>query len=92
MASKFPPKDPNSVLDYTVDWTQWLARIADVIVTVEWIPGPGVEVVSSSNTSATATVWLRGGVDGEESYVTCRITTAGGRTQDCTGKFQVKPL
>src|SRR5574341_537819 len=27
-------KDPNAVLDYTVDWTDWLAPVADVTVSV----------------------------------------------------------
>lgn len=82
-------KDPNAVLDYVVDWTDWLAPLADVIVTVEWVPSAGITVVSSSNTSTTATAFCSGGVVDAEEFVTCRITTAGGRTDDRTIHFSM---
>lgn len=80
-------KDPDSILDYTVDWTDWLAPLADVIVSVEWLPSAGITVQSFSNTSATATAFVSGGVLDADEFVTCRITTAGGRTEDRTINF-----
>lgn len=82
-------KDPNAVLDYTVDWTAWLAPVADVIVSVTWLPSPGVNVVSSSHTSNTATAFASGGVAGADEFLTCRITTAGNRTDDRTIFFNM---
>lgn len=82
-------KDPNAVLDYTVDWTDWLTPVADVIVSVEWVPSTGITVVSSSNTSTTATAFVSGGVVDADEFVTCRITTAGGRTDDRTIYFSM---
>ena len=82
-------KDPNAVLDYTVDWTDWLAPVADVVVSVDWVPSAGVTVVSSSNTSTTATAFVSGGVPDADEFVTCRITTAGGRTDDRTINFSM---
>lgn len=80
-------KDPDATLDYTVDWSDWLAPLADVITSVDWVPSAGITVVSQSNTSAIATVFVSGGVVDADEFVTCRITTAGGRTDDRTIHF-----
>lgn len=73
-------KDPNAVLDYTIDWTRWLA--GDQIATSEWLAPSGLTKMADSKTAASATVWLSGGTAGELYTVTNRITTAGGRTED----------
>lgn len=83
------PRDPDSILDYTVDWSNWLAPLADVIVSVVWVPSSGITVESFSNTSATATAFVSGGVADADEFVTCRITTAGGRTDDRTIHFSM---
>lgn len=82
-------KDPDATLDYTVDWSDWLAPLADVIVSVEWVPSGGITVESSSNTSATATAFVSGGVVDADEFVTCRITTAAGRIDDRTINFAI---
>ena len=75
-------KDPNATLDYTVDWSLWLTPLLDTIVTVTWLPETGLTVVSSSNTATTATAFVSGGTLETLPLLTCRITTAGGRTDD----------
>lgn len=77
-------KDPNAVLDYTFDWSAWLAPLVDTISTVTWLPDAGLTVVSSSNTTTTATAFVSGGTVDTALNLTCRITTAGGRTDDRT--------
>jgi len=72
-------KDPEEVLDYTFDWSAYLADITDTIVTVVFEP-VGVVVDSSSNTTTSATAWVSGGVVGNTATVACVITTADGRT------------
>ena len=72
-------KDPSEVLDYTFDWSAYLADITDTIVTVVFEP-VGVVVDSSSNTTSSATAWVSGGVAGVAAQLTCVITTAEGRT------------
>ena len=72
-------KDPSEVLDYTFDWSAYLADITDTILSVQFEP-VGVVVDSSSNTTTSATAWVSGGVAGSTSVVTCSITTAEGRT------------
>ena len=79
-------KDPAAVLDYLIDWADWLD--GDSIISSEWVPGGGLTVSSSSHTSTTATVWVAGGTIGKAG-VTNHITTLGGRQNDWTLKFKV---
>jgi len=73
-------KDPNAVLDYSIDWTRWLA--GDQIATSVWLVATGLTKVADSRAGSLATVWLSGGTAGQSYTVTNRITTAGGRTED----------
>ena len=81
-------KDPDAILDYSVEWSPWLA--GDEISSSAWLleEGAQLEIVSDSKTATSATVWLRGGQKGTTYLVTCRIVTVGGRTDDRT--FSVK--
>jgi len=83
MATSFK-KDPNAVLDYTFDWSAWLAPLVDTISTVTWLPDVGLTVGSSSHTTTTATAFISGGVVDTSMNLTCRILTTGGRTDDRT--------
>ncbi len=83
-------KDPDATLDYPFDWSKWLAVVGDTIAAVTWILDSSLTKVSSSFTSQVATVFISGGVLATPPAspnvvpVTCRITTAGGRTEDRT--------
>ena len=83
-------KDPDAVLDYSVDWSLWLA--GDQIATSQWIlaPDTDLEAAADTNTTTKATVWLSGGVNGTTYLATNRITTAGGRTDDRTISIKVQ--
>lgn len=81
-------KDPNAVLDYTIDWTRWLS--GDQIVTSEWLVPTGLTKVADSKTASSATVWLSGGTAGQSYTVTNRITTTGGRTEDRSFTIRVE--
>lgn len=81
-------KDPNAVLDYTIDWTRWLA--GDQIAASEWLVPTGLTKVADSKTASSATVWLSGGTAGQSYPVTNRITTAGGRTEDRSFTIRVE--
>lgn len=80
-------KDPDAILDYRINWQDWLGP--DTIETSEWIADAGLTVVFSSNTIHVTTVWLSGGVAGNRYKVVNRITTAMGRTDDRTLNVQV---
>jgi hypothetical protein len=75
-------KDPNATLDYTFDWTAYLTPLADTISSVTWVLDTGLTKVSQTQNTMTATAFISGGTIGENLTVTCRIVTAGGRTDD----------
>ena len=83
-------KDPDAVLDYSVDWSAWLA--GDQISSSEWLleEGAAIEKVTDTSTATGATVWLRGGNAATTYLVTNRIVTVGGRTDDRTISVKVE--
>ena len=83
-------KDPDAVLDYTLDWTKWLDEVGDTIETSTWIVPAGLTKVTETNTAKLATVWLSGGTVGENYTVTNRITTAAGRADDRSITIRVR--
>jgi hypothetical protein len=87
-------KDPNAVLDYSVDWTDWLATTSpvDTITTHNILlpVGSGLTTVTSSVTGGVVTFWVSGGTVGTTEKVTVRITTAGGRVDDRTVYLKIK--
>ena len=101
---KWPPKDPDEVLDYEIDWSDPDApRLAtgDTIASSTWLAGDPLSqtwpaetgwLVKDSDTTTTtkSIIWLSGGTLGETYALTCRITTAQGRTHDCSVKLQIK--
>jgi hypothetical protein len=88
-------KDPNSVLDYTVDFTDFLDPVNDDIASLTVTATGGLVVDSSLFTAKTAVAWLSGGtltVAGDYASATYRITTSNTppRTEDRTIWFDVK--
>jgi hypothetical protein len=83
-------KDPQAVLDYTIDWTKWLDEVGDTIAMSTWIVPTGLTKVTETNTTKLATVWLSGGTDGTNYTITNRITTAAGRTDDRSITIRVR--
>lgn len=82
-------KDPNAVLDYSIEWSKWLG--SDQIATSAWTGSdPALEITNESNTATRTTVWLSGGAVGQSYTVTNQITTVGGRTDDRSFTIQVQ--
>jgi hypothetical protein len=73
-------KDPDSLIDYQIDWTAWLD--GDTIATSAWMATAGITIDSDTNTNTVATVWLSGGTLGERYEVTNRIVTTAGREDE----------
>jgi hypothetical protein len=74
-------KDPDDVLDYSFDWSDWLTT-NEQIVSFTAIATPGITIDSTSNTTTVTTTWLSGGVAGSPYTVTHRIVTNQDRTVD----------
>lgn len=102
-ARRWPNKDPDEVLDYKIDLSALLsaepAEPSDTVTgTPDWTiepsdSPPGLQQASGhppTNTTTSATIWLEGGVDGQEYAITCRFDTAGGRTMEVTYKLLVR--
>lgn len=90
MAQNAFTKDPDAVLDYLVDWTDWLA--GDTIVTSTWIVPTGITKDTDTKTATAARIWLSGGTAETVYLVTNRVVTAGGRTNDRTLDIYVSEL
>lgn len=74
-------KDPNEVLDYTIDFASLLDTANDeTIASVAWsASGSGLTIgtgdYAATNDDTSATVWLSAGTVGTTYSVTCRATT-----------------
>ena len=89
MAAKFV-KDPDALLDYKVDWGDWL--VDDQIVSalaftdsVASAQASGLRIATTMvSASAAVVAWLSGGVLDAEYSVTVRVWTSAGRRNDET--------
>lgn len=82
-------KDPDAVLDWVWDWSDWLAP-GETISVSDFTVSAGLDLDSDSNTLASATAWLSGGVPGTPYLVANRITTSAGRTDERSITIRVK--
>lgn len=84
-------KDPNSTIDFAVDWAEWL-NTGDTVTTSSWEVPSGLTVSSSTVTNNVARAFLTGGIDGVDYLVTNRVTTQGTRIEDRSILVQVRQL
>lgn len=86
-------KQPSDVLDYTLDFSQWLAP-SDTIAAITVTADPGITLSQSSFTNTTITVWLAGGTDGASYKIQVLATTASSpaRIKDVDFLLKVKEL
>jgi hypothetical protein len=83
-------KDPEAVLDYTVDFAPWLLPEADTIASAT-VTGTGVTVDSSAVVGGTAvTMWVSGGTVNTTGNAVVQITTVDGRIDERTVYFKVR--
>lgn len=74
-------KDPEAVLDYAWNWSDWLDGDTIASYSVEVDDGDIVKD-SDDNTTTTVTAWFSGGT--KPSSAVCQIVTAAGRTDERT--------
>ncbi len=79
--------DPDAELDYTFDWTAWLAAYGDTISSATLIP---TKCTLSNQTDAFPLVHGKVKEATPGASLTCRIQTAQGRKDDRTIYFTVK--
>tara|TARA_Y100000004_G_C8895330_1_gene403868 strand:+ start:94 stop:435 length:342 start_codon:yes stop_codon:yes gene_type:complete len=90
MALRWPDKDPDEQLDYTVDWSRYLDTLTIASVAWRFVQADGTEssdlsasdtfngltVNRITNTSTTATIVLSGGTANIDNKLICEITTS----------------
>lgn len=93
MALFWPYKDPDEVLDYSINWADRLD--VDTISTSVWMlaantPDANLAFGVNSYSNTATVIWLSGGTLGKDYHVTNRITTAAGRTMDQSVKIKIR--
>lgn len=73
-------KDPNEVVNFGIDWADYLG--SDTITGSSWEVPAGISQVSASFTDSQAIIKLSGGTLGTVYRVTNRINTSAGETVD----------
>ena len=82
MVSTFK-KDPDAVLDFLFDWSQWLL-FNETISSYTVTPDSGLTVDSTSQSNSVVAVWLSGGTVGKTYELKCKILTSMSRTDKRT--------
>lgn len=82
-------KDPAARLDYTWDWSAWLATGETIATHVVDTPA-GITLDTSTADATSVTAWLTGGELGRNHAVPCTITSSQGRTDTRTIEIAVR--
>lgn len=79
-------QDPSADLDWSKDWTAWLAEVgADTISTSSWTvtpTGPSLHGGGLNAAKTIATIWIKDTTAGTTYTLTNSIVTAAGRKND----------
>ena len=81
-------KDPGSLLDYGIDWSEWLLP-GDTLTGSTWSVPAGLTLVSSSYASNVAMLFIQGGTVNTTYDVMNEIMTTGGRRDQRTIRIMV---
>ena len=88
-------KDPNSTLDYSFDWSGWLAP-GETINADSWTVTPsGASALSLSGQDAEGnlvSVNVSGGTVGHRYRLSCQISTDSGRTAERSTAIRVMEI
>jgi hypothetical protein len=103
MSFRWPNKDPDEILDYSVDWSRWLgaAALSSVVWFVDDASGVktaitagntvyGIQNVSQTITDDIATINLGLGTNNTEYKFTCQITDNTGKVSERVVRLRVK--
>lgn len=103
MSYKWPDKDKDEIIDYSIDWSRFLGE--DTISSVTWFVDDadgvktqlsnsqvvhGLQFVSGTKTTTVATARFSLGTNNVRYNVTCRITTVQGLQYERSVFLRVK--
>lgn len=104
MSLKWPSKDKDETLDYSLDWSRALEG-SETISTVTWyiVNTSSVKVsfnagdtvdslknLTQTNTSTVATIYLQSGLNNQEYQLYCSILTTEARVKERTVKIRIR--
>ena len=81
MSKRMPAKDVSAELDYTWDWSDWLA-VGETIINAVITTPTGLVLENSLTQSTKVVAWYSGGEDAKTYMPACQITTNQGRTDE----------
>jgi len=84
-------KDPDAILDYSIDWSRYLAT-GVTISTSSWTVPSGITEDSDSNTTTTTTVVLSGGTADTDYSLTNHVVLSDGNEDDRSITIAVREL
>lgn len=76
-------KDPDAVLDYGFDWSEWL-QTGETLSSATWTIPSGITKSSQQESSTGTVIWLSGGTAGTNYNISCKIVTSANRTDERT--------
>lgn len=86
-------KQPNEVIDYPVDFTDWMAEHAgDSISGYTVTPAGGISLATHRRDGNVITAVLAGGTNGQRYKITVSITTAAGLVKEAEFQVTVKEV
>lgn len=104
MSLKWPNKDPDELVDYSIDWSRFITPATITAVTwyvddangvkTELVPSGqlvhGIQLVSATNTSTVATARMGLGTNNIKYKMYCNITTSTGLIYERTVFLRVR--
>jgi hypothetical protein len=103
MAYQWPNKDPDEVLDYSMDWSRFLGSAT--ITTATWYVNDasnvktlftsglvvnGLQNISQTITSQVATIHLGSGTANQEYTITCSILDSTGSVAERVVRLRIR--
>ena len=85
-------KQPNEVLDYDVDYTDWFAARTDAPSTYTVLADAGITVVGSARTGNIIKIILAGGTTGTKYKIQTRLTTTASLVKEAEFTVAVKEI
>jgi hypothetical protein len=104
MSLKWPPKDKDETLDYSLDWSRALEG-GETIQSVSWYivnssdakvafglgtTVDGLKNLTQTNTPTVATIYLDAGIDNQEYKLFCSITTTASLVKERSVKIRIR--
>lgn len=83
-------KQPNEILDYDVDYTDWFAGRADTPSSHEVVVPAGITLQTTVRNGNVVKVVLSGGTVGQKYHITVRLTTTSGIIKEADFVITVK--